>query len=408
LNRAGRKSRPGFILKGIETMQKLLTEQVELGIENTEAEAIGQGDEDQEMKLEEQEIDVEGEEPTKRKRAPARPESDMESGIRLTRILDKVMGIEGLSASEIFRDFLEITELTLLRLGDQFNALARTGAFEAEDPPEIAARWKAVAGRYRSPQKVFALFAEGFSFLLEKSGDEDGTLTYADVVGCAYMQFLSMRDQSFKGQFFTPSPVARMMAEMTMIGVEQEVLKRLREAIEKSPLAQAMGLALDLLKDVEGGQDGVWKYLLPLIRSEYQPVTILDPCVGSGILLLAAAASIPRQYTDLGLVAYYGMDIDPICAQMTRINSMIYGLNGWSYRLTTQKEEPVRMPSQGGVWEAEEAPEPVIAALPEPIQTLYREVRSDPNPERKKQARKKIIEGQLAMFGMDTEGINSE
>jgi hypothetical protein len=338
--------------------------------------------------------------PEKKKSHYPERETDMQAGIRLGKLLDKVHSIEGVRAADLFRDFLEIVELTLLRLPVQLDAVLKTGRVEAEDPPEIVGRWKAISEKYRNPKEVFKCFAEGFNYLLEQSVKPEGGPSYADVIGCAYMQFLSLRDQSYKGQFFTPSPVAKLMAEISCGEIEELVKGRLKEALEKSPIAQAMGMALSVCMDQDGINELAWKYMGPLIKETYEPVSIMDPCVGSGVMLLAAASTIPRQYTDLGLVQYYGIDIDPICVQMCRINVMLYGLNGWSYRLERKHESSVRITSGEKIWEAGKAPEAVIEALPEPAHTLYREIRVNPTPEAKAHTRKKLIEGQMSLFAV--------
>lgn len=103
--------------------------------------------------------------------------SDMQAGIHLGKILDRIQHIEGMRAAEVFKDFLEITELALMRLPAQFNAATRTGQLEAVDPPDIAARWKAVANRYKKPAEVISCFGEGLAYLLDKSVTEEGDIT---------------------------------------------------------------------------------------------------------------------------------------------------------------------------------------------------------------------------------------
>ncbi len=57
-----------------------------------------------------------------------------------------------------------------------------------------------------------------------------------------------------------------------------------------------------------------------------RPMTICDPACGSGILLLAAASVLPREFIDQGRVAFFGVDINPTCVKMARLNMMMYGL----------------------------------------------------------------------------------
>jgi type I restriction-modification system DNA methylase subunit len=183
--------------------------------------------------------------------------SDMQKGMHLSRILERVMTDEGQSAITIFRDFLEVTEITLSRLPEHFNSLAQTQTM-AEDPPEIRERWQSITAHYRNPKQAFERLKEAFAFVVEATEDAEGDLTYTDVLGCAYMEFISLRDQKYKGQYFTPAHVARMMAEITCGGIEDEVKQRLRTAMEKageeSPWVQALALMGMCWPDEEGAR----------------------------------------------------------------------------------------------------------------------------------------------------------
>jgi hypothetical protein len=53
---------------------------------------------------------------------------------------------------------------------------------------------------------------------------------------------------------------------------------------------------------------------------------VCDPCVGSGILLLAHAACRPLWLAQIGYVQYSGMDIDPLCVEMCRLNLRLYSV----------------------------------------------------------------------------------
>jgi methylase of polypeptide subunit release factors len=53
---------------------------------------------------------------------------------------------------------------------------------------------------------------------------------------------------------------------------------------------------------------------------------VCDPCVGSGSLLLAHAACHPLWLAQIGYVQYSGMDIDPLCVEMCRLNLRLYGV----------------------------------------------------------------------------------
>jgi hypothetical protein len=77
------------------------------------------------------------------------------------------------------------------------------------------------------------------------------------------------------------------------------------------------------------GQDAFWWWLSrawPFLKPKIEPVAVCDPCVGSGILLLAHAACHPLWLAQIGYGQHGGMDIDPHCVEMCRRNLRFYNV----------------------------------------------------------------------------------
>jgi hypothetical protein len=105
-------------------------------------------------------------------------------------------------------------------------------------------------------------------------------------------------------------------------------------------------LALTLAATI-GGPERYWWWLFqawPRLKAKIEPVRICDPCVGSGILLLAHAACHPLWLADIGYVRYVGIDIDSLCVEMCRLNLRLYGL-------TPLRLEPVTLEALGSLKE---------------------------------------------------------
>jgi hypothetical protein len=121
---------------------------------------------------------------------------------------------------------------------------------------------------------------------------------------------------------------------MAIHGGAGEVNARLKKAIEQSPLAEAALLTGMLFKEDEADQAFDWflTHVIPAALPSFEVIRVCDPCVGSGRMLLAAAGCYPPWAVQLGLVQFYGADIDPVCVQMARINMTLYGLNGTGLR----------------------------------------------------------------------------
>ena len=118
---------------------------------------------------------------------------------------------------------------------------------------------------------------------------------FEDILGALYMEIGD--NIRHAGQYFTPMPICKMMAAMTM-----------------------------------GDEDGIRGVI-----SKQGYINILDPAVGSGAMLLAAAGHINE--IDPGLLVkcrFYGIDLDETCVTMTRIQLRMNGLDEFGRMIRLQ------------------------------------------------------------------------
>jgi hypothetical protein len=215
------------------------------------------------------------------------------------------------------------------------------------DTPETQELWKQLNSRFPK-HWYFEQFSEAFGILVAASSEE-----YQDILGEVYQTFANPNPGA--GQFFTPWNIAKCMAEMSMLDIEKELHERVKTAIHNNPLAQAQLIAGVLIDSPEEAAKYFYNTILPTVAAEVDPITVCDPCCGSGVMLLAAASQIPRWALDWGLVQFYGADIDWTCVMMAQINCMLYGLNGYHLKCALDMS-----PAE-------------LAVLPEPQASAYAE-----------------------------------
>ncbi|WP_313341376.1 Cas9 inhibitor AcrIIA9 family protein [Lacrimispora sp.] len=129
-------------------------------------------------------------------------------------------------------------------------------------------------GGVEKPAQLFAIIVEA----MEVNPDQD-------FLGSLYMEL--QLGNHWKGQFFTPYSVSRAMAEMTMGNCQEQI-------------------------DKQG-----W-------------ISICDPCVGGGAMLIAAANTMRRQkvyYHDH--VLFIGQDVDRVVGLMAYIQLSLLGCPGY-------------------------------------------------------------------------------
>lgn len=268
----------------------------------------------------------------------------------IVRILTHIAARHHRRVDRVFGDWLHMVDDALDMLPVHAASVVRTGHL-AEDPPGVKARFAQFSERYPHLDAEHN-FARAMTVLLESA-----QIGYCDVVGTVYMAVNA--ENKYAGQYFTPWPVAHMMAMLIVGDAPQAVITRLMDAADAAandPAAPAGLKAARLMGRLAALRDNLALHQTdfpddqdfpawlaeywPLIAPHYTPVTIHDPALGSGVMMLAAASLFPRWMLYLGLVQFYGSDIDEICIRMAHINAKLYGLNGYGGRMLAALHTP--------------------------------------------------------------------
>ena len=148
------------------------------------------------------------------------------------------------------------------------SALARNYKTGKSEDEEL---YLSIIGKYE--KEIQDKFPKLFGLLVLEMDERIATGQNPDVLGEFYEQNLSRKGAS---QYFTPWNACQLMTEMTMQTDWEKMLKS-------------------------------------------SPLRVLDPCCGSGRMLLAGVAKSKRKNE------YYGIDIDLTCVKMTAINLFLNG-----------------------------------------------------------------------------------
>jgi len=231
------------------------------------------------------------------------------------------------SPVERFRGFVTACHLALDDLPAHLHDALTRQSIAAPDSRE---RWDQAMSRF-TPATIEAC-AHGFAVWLKacrflSPGQPYDHAGGPDVIGSVDTDLLTGRSNRWHdtAQFFTPWNIAYAMALMSGAG---ELEARFHAAVKPHLADDPALFALTLAATIGGPERYGWwlSRAWPRLKDKVEPVRICDPCVGSGILLLAHAACHPRWLADIGYVRDAGVDIDPLCVEMCRLHLRLYGL----------------------------------------------------------------------------------
>lgn len=142
--------------------------------------------------------------------------------------------------------------------------------------PGVEEKYMEVVGRMqpeavRAAPKAFAILMNHFTV----------SQRFEDILGSAYMELGSRWKRAGLGQFFTPWPVCMLLAQINLLGMERPTLEN--------------------------------------------PVSINEPCVGPGSMLLAAKSVVAEKHgrESLRYLKCTGQDIDPLCVEMAEVQLLL-------------------------------------------------------------------------------------
>ncbi len=218
----------------------------------------------------------------------------------IVKLLTKAMGHQ-LASWEVFPRWASVARACLLAQGaatarDRLLAAGLYHALRADAAGVLRAReW---AGRYAEAaekheadylaavkglkRETLVLFGQALSWALLSASS-----SWDDCVGRVYEELASTSGKGHLGQFFTPMPVARFMAEVKLGGFATEG----------------------------------W--------TPEHPCIVYEPACGSGVMMLAAASVVdgiaPQALRD-GSLRFVLADLDATCVALASLNAVLHGL----------------------------------------------------------------------------------
>lgn len=231
----------------------------------------------------------------------------------------------GYDMRQVFRDWVSLCECTLLDLPHHVAmALAEKRVLEPhEESPQTQELFVELQKRYgKKWPEAFEAFTDAFTVLVNIAEREGIT----DILGPLHQELIL--GNAKLGQFFTPWALSDTMAQIS--DPTADVHARMKQALSnpKNPWGHVVLMGSALIEDGNEAERYFHEKVIPAALPFFEPITVHDPCVGSGANLLAIAANVPAWANQYGLVRYCGQDIDQLCVQMSRVQLKLFGLRG--------------------------------------------------------------------------------
>lgn len=234
----------------------------------------------------------------------------------ILRLLTGLQRGNGRWVSQIFSDWVHLVRATLLMTPAHVEAVETTGRLAVDDA-ETKRLFDDARKEYE--EDGITVMAQCMAILLTQARSD-----YDDVLGEIYMAIRSTGQGQMLGQFFTPFELSKAMAIMICSDIPERVIARLREA------GAAAGMSPADIEVLAAGPEGSprWEALVKAAEQHITPITVGEPCCGSGGMVLAVADQIPRWMHRAGLVVFHLNDLDRFCVAMAHVNLLVHGLTG--------------------------------------------------------------------------------
>ena len=138
---------------------------------------------------------------------------------------------------EVFEDWLSICHATLQQLPTHIKK--RNQNLPLVDTPETTKLMKRIWSSHSA--KSMDYFSQAFAVLMESAAVGGN-----DTLGDVYQEYANPKPGA--GQFFSPMPLAQVMAWAMCQDIEKEVKQRIMDAVDRSPMAKAAAMAGLMLK----------------------------------------------------------------------------------------------------------------------------------------------------------------